>query len=685
MRLGQDIEKELGGLELARPEEIMAGNGSGLTLAVPPSPPSKEAPRRPAPLKLDHSRSPSSSPSEPPNRPLPRPPSKMDTSSRPTTSASDAPRKPAPTRPPPLRPQAPLGMNPPTRPGTAASQESDWKAPPRILGSTKRLSYGSISTRRPVKYGYGKFSNVELVPQPSDDPDDPLNWEMWRKELNFWSLLLMVAMTGVMKTIFVTVNAQLAERYQVAYTSVTALTGVPLILSAVSGFICLIASRICGKRPLYLASLLLVFIGAVWNTNVANSYAECMAARVFQGLGWGAFDVLVPGSIQDTFFEHERGVRLAVYSVVSIATTWGPPLLGGVASEGAAGFSLQFMILSAFFVLAVPAITLGAPETVFDRAYTLAQTPATGMSGVSKFKGSLPIAPRRFLSFETFNNYVVKLKPYSYRGDTDLATILQAPRALVAPTTALVFLVSLLPYGTLWGFSASFSLIFHPLPFIRSPTTIGMLMTGPWLLGSAAVAAFALLPWWQTRFNPRAHMAAIAGGSILAFIGILTFGLHLDACMTRPLEEEAEISIYALNYLGENVNFPAVGFVLGLLAAGVYVLDATVRPLIRASTMFTSSNLGVALRNTQDMSGSVAIWRAVLAGVFVMGTPNAVWTWDGLRALAIGLAIAQMVVGAVVGSVWWLWGEDIRRCDGRVMRLVDLESLKRNGSFFDTD
>jgi MFS family permease len=114
--------------------------------------------------------------------------------------------------------------------------------------------------------------------------------------------MMMIAMAGVTKTIFMTVNAQLAESYQRSYTAIAALTGVPLIISALTGFGCLVASRICGKRPLYLASLLLVFIGTVWNTNVATNYGQCMAARVFQGLGWGAFDTLVLGSIQDTYF-----------------------------------------------------------------------------------------------------------------------------------------------------------------------------------------------------------------------------------------------------------------------------------------------------------------------------------------------------------------------------------------------
>jgi MFS family permease len=112
----------------------------------------------------------------------------------------------------------------------------------------------------------------------------------------------MVSMTGVMKTVFVTVNCVIAMHYEVSYTAAAALTGVPLLLSAATGFASLIAARIWGKRPLYLSSLLLILIGTLWSTNVQSSYAQCMAARVFQGLGWGAFDTLVMGSIHDTYF-----------------------------------------------------------------------------------------------------------------------------------------------------------------------------------------------------------------------------------------------------------------------------------------------------------------------------------------------------------------------------------------------
>jgi hypothetical protein len=45
-----------------------------------------------------------------------------------------------------------------------------------MTASTKRLSFTSIDPKRKLKYGTGKYAMVELSPQPSDDPNDPLVW-----------------------------------------------------------------------------------------------------------------------------------------------------------------------------------------------------------------------------------------------------------------------------------------------------------------------------------------------------------------------------------------------------------------------------------------------------------------------------------------------------------------------------
>lgn len=207
----------------------------------------------------------------------------------PPVPEKDYPRKPQPLPPPPPPPASPPSRRESLRP---------------LTRSTNRLSFGSLSSaqKRNIKFGKGKHASVELIPQPSDDPEDPLNWPRWRKHLNFVSLLVMVGLIGGMKTAFVTTNGVMTADYRVSYTSIAALTAIPLMLSSFTGTLCLIASKMVGKRPLYLISLLLVFIGSIWNMTADDSYQSCMAARVFQGLGWGAFDTLILGSIQDTYF-----------------------------------------------------------------------------------------------------------------------------------------------------------------------------------------------------------------------------------------------------------------------------------------------------------------------------------------------------------------------------------------------
>jgi hypothetical protein len=34
-----------------------------------------------------------------------------------------------------------------------------------------------------LKHGTGRNAHIVLTPQPSEDPNDPLNWPMWKKEM----------------------------------------------------------------------------------------------------------------------------------------------------------------------------------------------------------------------------------------------------------------------------------------------------------------------------------------------------------------------------------------------------------------------------------------------------------------------------------------------------------------------
>ncbi|KAK3491901.1 major facilitator superfamily domain-containing protein [Neurospora crassa] len=654
-------------------------------MALPPPPLPTKEPFRPSSTSPQETM-PSTSTPPAPNRPLPPTPNprKSTTHSRSgSVSSTFSSPSPPPTHPPPLKLQASLSTISETRPETASSLGQK-------TGHSRlhtQSSWTSLaSTTRTIKYGQGKDSGVELSPQPSDDPEDPLNWHRWRKEISFYALLLMVALTGVMKTAFISVHAQAADGYRVSYTAAAALTGVPLILSAFTGLVSLITSKICGKRPLYLFSLVLLFIGTVWNTSVRTSYSQCLAARVFQGLGWGVIDTLVQSSIYDIFFEHERNLRLSIYTIIVVTTTWGPPLLGGITSRGQIGFELQFTVLSCFFVLAVPAIALGVPETAYDRTNTL---PRIDEGSESPYKESMCQGISRDRILDAITDYIVKMKPYSYTsGSANSVTLLEAPRALIAPTTLILFFTSFFPYSSLWALSSTLSLLFHS---VYTTTTIGVLMTGPWLLATSTAIVVALLPLFMprlqsrfpvlssipTQFNNKVITVVITAGSFLSFIGILTFGLHTNVGI-----DNGKIS---------GTNLPAISFVLGVLAAGAYIFDAVSRPLISLSTAST--------RHEYDMMAGVACWRTLFAGILVIAVPcgisssssgAALSSGHGLRDMCIGFAVVQIFVAAIVAGVWWFYGEEVRRWDGVVMKLEDSgaagkRSKGREGSFFDTD
>jgi hypothetical protein len=46
----------------------------------------------------------------------------------------------------------------------------------------------SESQTRHLKHSTGKNSHIILDPQPSDDPNDPLNWS-WREKHSIWAFL----------------------------------------------------------------------------------------------------------------------------------------------------------------------------------------------------------------------------------------------------------------------------------------------------------------------------------------------------------------------------------------------------------------------------------------------------------------------------------------------------------------
>lgn len=378
--------------------------------------------------------------------------------------------------------------------------------------------------------------------------------------------------------------------------------------------------------------------------------------------------------------EHERNLPVSLYNVFTIATTWGSPLVGGVASTRAGSFTEQFRIICSFYALAVPLLALGVPETAFDRSTAaIAPSPVPGMGGSPPWR---PWRLRHRLNKEAAIEYVKGTKLLSFRGPITLPTALQAPRAFMAPTTCLLFVLSFIPYGVLWGLATSLALFTTPLPLALDPAKIGTLMVGPWVFATVVVGGFCFYRGFHQKFTRRVSYGVIAAGTFLVLIGALSFGLGVYNFMTRS--PSASIRFFSPE-AADQLSLPLLSFQLGALAGGLYVLDTTTRPVLARSASFTSPSIAVGQRSIGDMHAGVVVLRNLAAGIFIMAMPSAVAHAAGLRAAAIGLAVTHVLLAGAVVALWWFFDEAIWRVDGKVMGLVDLRMLKQSVSFFDHD
>ena len=88
-----------------------------------------------------------------------------------------------------------------------------------------------------LKHGTGKNSHIVLAPQPSEDPNDPLNWSSWKKEIVTYILcfgaMLNAATIGPLLNSSIVVIATDLNR---SITDVVVISGYNLLAVGASGY-----------------------------------------------------------------------------------------------------------------------------------------------------------------------------------------------------------------------------------------------------------------------------------------------------------------------------------------------------------------------------------------------------------------------------------------------------------------
>ncbi|KAH7396970.1 major facilitator superfamily domain-containing protein [Phaeosphaeria sp. MPI-PUGE-AT-0046c] len=204
-----------------------------------------------------------------------------------------------------------------------------------------------------------------LVPQPSDDPDDPLNWSNSWKITCITSAAMVTFTQGFGPLALAPMFPAYIHDFNTDLAGAVQFTGVCILVLGFSNFIWVPISSSFGRRPVYLLSQLINFGSSIWRAK-ANSYGSFMGACVVNGIGAGPAETIMPEIIADIFFLHDRGKWNTLYWVVYMGSLMVGPIISGAMTE-TVGWRSFWWFNTALLGLSFLMVVFMFPETKYQR------------------------------------------------------------------------------------------------------------------------------------------------------------------------------------------------------------------------------------------------------------------------------------------------------------------------------
>ncbi|KAB5515124.1 putative MFS transporter [Coniochaeta sp. 2T2.1] len=243
----------------------------------------------------------------------------------------------------------------------------------------------------------GVTGDTLLVPQPSSDPNDPLNWSKGFK--TYISLLTCVALVWVNffaagpSTLMVSIVIDMLgayppdphhpeslspaaiSKFQHGITNAALLFSTTSLVAGVSNLLWVPLAIKYGRRPVYAFTFAAFGLCCIWSAKATN-YGSLLASRIVASWFAGAAECVAPITIADISFLHERGVMTAMYSAALSTGAALGSMVSGLMSISETWRTFHY--LNAALVLATTLlIVLTMPETAYQRDLGLTEVRIT--------------------------------------------------------------------------------------------------------------------------------------------------------------------------------------------------------------------------------------------------------------------------------------------------------------------
>ncbi|MCJ1319887.1 hypothetical protein MMC15_005223 [Xylographa vitiligo] len=207
---------------------------------------------------------------------------------------------------------------------------------PFVHDAEEKEGHTIISSVDVENPGQGR-NGITLIPRPSDDPQDPLNWPQSRK-YTVLAILCLSAFSGLASSLAnqlgFEAQAKLYDKslVEISYSIASAVAGIafgPLLLVPLA--------HVFGRSSVIWWTLVGCLCCNIWAATRTghDDYNSFVISRLFGGIFGGVPSILGAGTIVEIFFLHERGVAFATFSLCFLLGTAVGPTLGGFIVESA--------------------------------------------------------------------------------------------------------------------------------------------------------------------------------------------------------------------------------------------------------------------------------------------------------------------------------------------------------------
>jgi MFS family permease len=211
-----------------------------------------------------------------------------------------------------------------------------------------------------------KHGDIILSPQPTNSPNDPLNWSLPRRCWHAVLLCFITALTAATSNDAGSAQDGMNNDLGISYNAMN--TGAGVLFIGIGYFTLLIspAAWLYGRRITYLVCMVLGVIGAIWFAKV-QSTEDSIWNQLFVGASEACAEANVQLSLSEVFYQHQRGAVLGVYVLsTSIGTYLGPLIAGFVADRIGWRWIGWLSVIISCCTIVVLFFTL--EETLFERS-----------------------------------------------------------------------------------------------------------------------------------------------------------------------------------------------------------------------------------------------------------------------------------------------------------------------------